>query len=72
MCQLANNEEASEFMIKLVDFDPETRTPMPDVISAEELQQFPITAERHVAYEQLWNGVACAGILANAAMWLYL
>lgn len=59
-------------MLKVVDLDPNTRTPMPDVDSAEELTRFGISAERHRAYEDMWNGLTYAGALANAAMWLYL
>ena len=72
LCQLGNQDEASRFMLKVVDMDPATRTAMPDVDSVEELQRFGITAERHRAYEDMWNGLTYVGVLANAAMWLYL
>ena len=72
MCQLGNTGEASQFMLKAVDLDPNTRTPMPDVDSPDELQKFAISPERHQAYEDMWNGLTYVGILANAAMWLYL
>ena len=45
---------------------------MPDVPSSEDLQNFGISAERHRAYEDMWNGLTYVGVLANAAMWLYL
>ena len=72
LCQLSNHEEAGQFMLKVVDMDPFTRTAMPDVSSVEELQRFGIPAERHQAYEDMWNAMTYAGVLANAAMWLYL
>jgi hypothetical protein len=59
-------------MLKAIDFDPEARTPMPDVPSAEDLCQFTIKPESHKAYEQLWNSFTYLGVLANTAMWLYL
>ena len=59
-------------MLKAVDMDPKTRTPMPDVECPDDLQNFGISAERHRAYEDMWNGLTYCGILANAAMWLYL
>ena len=59
-------------MLKVLDLDPNTRTPMPDVPSPNDLINFGIPAERHQAYEDMWNGVTYIGVLANAAMWLYL
>ena len=59
-------------MLKAVDMDPETRTPMPDVPSSEELTQFGISSERHHAYEKMWNTFTYFGVLANTAFWLYL
>jgi cytochrome oxidase assembly protein ShyY1 len=66
------NKESRIFMLKSIDFDMEIRTPMPDVVSAEELSKFGISPARHAAYENLWNGVTYCGILANTAFWLYL
>jgi len=71
LCQLSN-AEAGQFMLKAVDIDPTTRTPMPDVDSPDDLQKYAISSERHRAYEDMWNGLTYVGILANAAMWLYL
>jgi len=59
-------------MLKAVDFDPAARTPMPDVPAPEELATFGISAERHEAYETLWNGMTYFGVVANTAFWLYL
>ena len=59
-------------MLKVVDMDPTARTSMPDVDSGEELGRFGISADRHRAYEDMWNGLTYVGVLANAAMWLYL
>jgi hypothetical protein len=33
LCQLGNQEEAGQFMLKTIDMDPNTRTAMPDVDS---------------------------------------
>lgn len=69
---LANEEEASQFMLKVMDFDPNARTVHPTVPSPEELQKWTISPERHEAYEKLWNSLTYFGVLANTAMWLYL
>ena len=72
VAQLPNEQEAATFMLKAVDFDPEARTPMPDVPSSEELTKFGISSERHQAYEKMWNAFTYFGVLANTAFWLYL
>jgi len=72
LTQLGNSAEAGQFMFKALDLDPSHRTPMPDVDSPDDLQRFAIPAERHRAYEDMWNGLTYVGILANAMMWLYL
>lgn len=72
LTQLGNRDEASGFMLKAVDFNTDARTPMPDVPSPEDLGVFVIPAERHHAYESLWNGLTYVGVFANTAMWLYL
>jgi len=70
--QLPNEEEAGNFMIHAVDFDESTRTIHPNVPTSSELQSFTNSAERHEAYERMWNGLTYVGVLANTAMWLYL
>ena len=55
----------------MIDFDPEVRQILPDIPTPEDLNQWPISAERHQAYEYLWRGMTYAGVLANTAMWLY-
>ena len=73
LARLTNEEEASKFMLKVVDFDPEARTTFPDVTSKEDLaEKLGIPAERHEAYEKLWNGLTYFGVVANTAVWLYL
>lgn len=69
---LNNDVEASQFMLKQIDFDPEARTPMPDVDAPEDLCKFAIAPERHEAYEKLWNGFTYFGVVANTVVWLYL
>ena len=71
MCQLPN-EDAKQFMVKAVDFDPAARTVHPVVDSPAELTSFGIPQERHAAYESLWTYLSYAGIVANTAVWLYL
>jgi cytochrome oxidase assembly protein ShyY1 len=66
------NQEARTFMLKAVDFDSQTRTPLPDVPAVEDLSKFGISAERHEAYEALWNCFTYFGVLANTVFWLYL
>ena len=73
LARLGNEEEASQFMLKVVDFQSEARTTFPDVVSKEDLSsKLGIPAERHEAYEKLWNGVTFFGVVANTAIWLYL
>lgn len=67
---LKNEEEATQFMVKAVDFNEEARTPMPDVVSPTELQKFGIPAERHEAYEKMWNSMIYFGVVANTWVWL--
>ena len=69
---LNNEEEASKYMVKVVDFDEDNRTAMPDVDAPSDIAKFTIPAERHEAYEKLWNSAVYLGVLANTAMWLYL
>lgn len=72
MSQLPNETEASQFMLKAVDFDPHARTVHPDVPAKEDLLNLGIPVERHAAYEQMWNTMIYVGAVANTAMWLYL
>ena len=59
-------------MLKAIDFDSSTPTAMPDVPNKDTLTNFAIPSERHEAYENLWEGVKYAGVVANTAVWLYL
>ena len=70
--QLPNEEEASQFMLKSLDFDENARSIHPTCQSPSELQQHIISPERHNAYEGMWNSLAWLGCVANTAMWLYL
>ena len=70
--QLDNEEEASKFMVKMVDFDERTRTVHPSVESPKELSTWLNPPERHEAYEFLWNRLTQFGALCNVAVWLYL
>ena len=69
---MVNEEEASKFMVKAIDFDEDNRTPMPDVDAPSTLTNFVISPERHEAYEKLWNTAVYLGVVANTAMWLYI
>lgn len=59
-------------MLKSIDFNESSRTPMPDVISPRELSRYDLSPERHEAYKTFWNSITYAGVLANTAMWLYI
>lgn len=69
--QLPNYEEASKFMLHQIDFDEDARQILPTVPTKAELSRFAISAERHHAYENMWRMMTFAGIVGNAAMWLY-
>lgn len=71
MSKLPNQEDAGKVMLHQVDFDPEVRQILPDVPTPEKLTEWPISADRHTAYEQMWRGLTYVGVLANTAMWLY-
>ena len=70
--KMNNEDEASKFMLKMIDYDEDNRTAMPDVPSPKELSKFDIAPERHEAYEKLWNSAIYLGVVANTVMWLYL
>jgi len=72
LLKMNNEEEASTFMVKAVDFDEMNRTAMPDVQSPSELTKYVCPEERHEAYHKLWNTTIYLGILANTWVWLYL
>ena len=59
-------------MLKLVDFDEQSRSSIPDVESPTELTKFVIPAERHEAYYKLWNVATYLGVVANTWVWLYM
>ena len=70
--QLANYDEASQFMLHQVDFDEDARQELPTAPTVKDLQTFRVSAERHYAYESLWRYLTFAGVLANTAVWLYI
>ena len=72
MNQIDNEADASTFMLKVMDFDPNSRSIHPTVPSVREVTDFIIPGERHGAYAMLWNNLTYFGVLANTAMWLYL
>lgn len=72
LTQLPNQEEASQVMLHMVDFDEDRRQVLPTVPTKRELTQWVISPERHGAYEFLWRGLTFAGIAANSFIWLYL
>jgi cytochrome oxidase assembly protein ShyY1 len=69
--QVPNQEEASQFMLHMIDFDEERRQLLPTVPTTSELTQFVIPPERHQAYEMMWRMLAFGGVVANTALWLY-
>lgn len=70
--RLDNETEASQFMLRAIDFDENARSVHPTVPSPSELQKFVNPPERHEAYASLWNTFTYLGVVANTAMWLYL
>lgn len=58
-------------MLKMIDFDEDTRQLLPTSPTPAELIDFTIPAERHAAYENFWRAAAFVGVVANTAIWLY-
>ena len=71
MAQLPNQEEASQMMLHMIDFDEDRRQLLPTLPTKRELQQYVIPPERHCAYEMMWRMLAFSGVVANTALWLY-
>lgn len=71
IAQLPNREEASQFMLHMIDTDEERRQVLPTVPTPSELTRFQISPERHQAYEMMWRMMAFGGVVANTALWLY-
>jgi cytochrome oxidase assembly protein ShyY1 len=71
MDQLSNYEEASEFMLHMIDFEEDRKQILPSIPAASDLAKFQISPERHSAYENMWRLVSYAGVVANTAVWLY-
>jgi hypothetical protein len=69
--QLPNQEEASKMMLHMIDFEEDKRQVLPTVPTANELQNFVISHQRHAAYESVWRMLAYSGVVANTALWLY-
>jgi cytochrome oxidase assembly protein ShyY1 len=69
--QMKNLDEASKFMLMQVDTNNETRQILPTAPNADELTNWKISPERHVAYAELWKYLSFAGIFANTAFWVY-
>ena len=69
--QVPNQEEASQVMLHMVDFDDERRQVLPTVPTRSELTNWTISPQRHQAYETMWRMFAFGGVLANTALWLY-
>ena len=68
---LDNEEEASQFMLHMVDTNEERRQILPTIPTVSELNEFKISPQRHGAYEQFWNAATFLGVLSNTAIWLY-
>ena len=72
MSQMPNQEEAGQFMLKIVDLNEEAKTPLPEAEDAKSLTSFTIAPERHEAYANFWDTLTYVGVVANTAIWLYL
>lgn len=70
--QLANEEEASQFMLRMFDEDEDARQVLPTIPTKKEFMTWGVSPERHEAYENMWRALAFTGVLANAAVWLSL
>ena len=71
VCQLNNQNEASQFMLLQIDNDPNARQILPTAPTANDLTNWLIKPERHEAYATLWKYLTFTGIFANTAFWLY-
>ena len=69
--RMNNKEEASQFMLKIVDLDDSKRQILPNAPNSQELTTWQIPAERHQAYASLWKYLTFVGVFANTALWLY-
>ena len=70
--QIPNADEASQFMLKQVDFDPNKRQTYPHCLTTDDhVSPWKIPKERNLAYESLWRMITYAGVVANTAAWLY-
>lgn len=71
VAQMKNQSEASQFMLRQIDENPEARQILPTAPTSSDLTNWQIKAERHEAYAALWKYVTFAGIFANTTLWLY-
>ena len=71
MAKFPNQQQSGKVMMHMIDFDADVRQVLPSVPTTDELVQWPISPDRHQAYEYMWRAFAYAGVLANTAMWLY-
>lgn len=69
--KMNNREEASQFMLKQIDTNEDTRQILPTIPTKNELTQFKISPERHEAYATMWKYLTFVGVFANTALWLY-
>ena len=68
---LKNREDANNVMFKLVEFDPEHQTVMPNAPTIEALTRWKNPAERHTAYQAFWKYTTYFNLFANTMFWLY-
>ena len=68
---LKNREDADVAMLKLVEFDVEHQTVMPNAPTIEALTRWKNPAERHTAYQSFWKYTTYFNLFANTMFWLY-
>ena len=69
---LNNREEASQGVLKVVQFDDHLKTLIPVAFTPRDLFRWTITPEKHQSFANLWLGLTYANIFFNTFFWLYL
>jgi|LauGreDrversion4_2_1035121.scaffolds.fasta_scaffold516013_2 hypothetical protein len=69
---LPNREQASQGVLKLVQYDDQLKTLIPVAFTPRDMFKWTITPEKHQNMANLWLGLTYANILFNTFLWLYL
>ena len=68
---LKNREDSGVAMLKLVEFDEDLQTSMPNAPTIKDLTSWKNMPERHHAYEVFWKYTTYFNLFANTMFWLY-